>query len=168
MNKMNTREAWLAVYERAKQIRRANGFHHDLDPKAILPRFVVPGGPGTPGVLPYLCIPAHDDLPFPEVDEYEGAVKYQIRVPLVVFFPEKKGNDFSNCTAIDAWNWFDDLVRAFLPGEEERWRDLGCPVARSVVFLKKMIVADPVEGGCPHVTLEIGINLISSRDDLAA
>lgn len=169
MNKMNTREAWLAVYERAKQLRKANGFHHDLDPKAILPRFVTPTGPGSPGFLPYLCIPAEDDLPFPENQEYDAAVEYQIKVPLVVFFPEKKGKAFADSTGAEAWDWFDDLLRLFLPTEDERWFDnKPTAVIREVVFLKKRVIGDPVEGGTPRVDLELGIKLISSRDELAA
>lgn len=168
MNPMNTKQAWLAVYARARQIRTANGYHHDLDAKAILPRLATPGGPGSPGVLPYLCIPADDDLAFPEAQEYDAAVEFSIRVPLVLFFAEKKGNGFTESTGAEAWDWLDDLMRAFMPAADSRWWDLECPAIRDVTLLKKRVAGDPGEGSGPHVSLELGISLISSRDDLAA
>lgn len=159
------RKAYVDFYNKIASISTADGYYHTVS--TIIPRMAWPNEQNAPRVFPYVCVPADHQLEagdYPEVDS--GSVRVRLRQPVIVVLARSWSGDPETGAAADALNWHDDLLRAVMPTAQNLPWNADSKVIRDITPHKFRVLADPVEGGAPFVSVEFLIDLIVSRGDL--
>ncbi|HQL55484.1 MAG TPA: hypothetical protein PLQ87_12315 [Phycisphaerae bacterium] len=159
------RKAYVDFYNKIASISTADGYYHTVS--TIIPRMAWPNEQNAPRVFPYVCVPADHQLEagdYPEVDS--GSVRVRLRQPVIVVLKRSWSDDAETGAAADALNWHDDILRAVMPAAQSGAWNAGSVIIRDITPHKFRVLADPVEGGAPFVSVEFLIDLIVSRGDL--
>lgn len=161
--KRGLRLAYLDVFAALKGISTGAGYHHDVND--VKPRKVHPlsGGLTSP---PYICAPIEADGVALEQDG--GFAIVSLPISVYVFPAVIESEDAEASAAADILDWYDDLMRCFLPLNAGEISTLGSRYIENVTIGSARMYSDPAPDDPAHLMFPVTVSVKVSRDSLGA
>lgn len=149
-----------AVINLVGKIRKDAGYFHDAPAPSF--RLVLPGSSEASPRGPVLCVPLEG---MDESMETDDMISFDFEQPIYVFTEKSQDRgDFRTSASFDLCRWFDDLLRAFTPEEEDESLEL--PIPGAVVTVEpvgKAMRGEPVQVWPAHLRFLVRIKVQTTR-----
>lgn len=151
--------SYTALFNRLKEINGSTGGYHHNVSSQVIPKLVLPSEPGAPK-MPYICLPLSDTGTY-EVSE--RGIRAALRQQIVAFLPESESHDISDCSAVRALKFHDDIIKVMMPESPATAWNLGDQYVEDVALLSKEIVAGQNDG-IPWSEVNVAVDVFTRFD----